>query len=371
MAVSKAQEWVTPTSVDPSGTTTIGGGTNRCMIFSMQAEFSGDVTCSVAIGNVAATGLRKVFYDIGGSAEGDDLFIWNWYWDEAALESMAGNNISYSDSDVTNFGDKRFWSYATFASCDQTIPIVFSSAVSDVVSSANPLVIPTPGESGDFVITPSSYRSGTGTKVLDPNKTQIYDAITTDRGGFRAILMDGVWTSATSFTGQSGFGAHIACLSMVLKAADSGSGGSGNIIAPAASTSASGTVGINNAINPQPTVAGVGERVIVWQGKVELTAVNATSSSNFQQIIIFNDPAPSQLEMPWAEYTDFAGIVAGLGIRKITGTGVTSAPAINSGGAGPAHRTGTGSCDAPVALVSANDIFAATWFTRKTVVFQA
>ena len=356
MAVSKSQEWTAAASADPSGTATIGGGTNRVLIFSLMGEFSGNVTTSVGIGGVAATSVGKFYYNLGSA---DDLYVWNWYWDESDLESMSGNTISYSQDKVFN---KKFWSYATFASADQTTPIVFSSAASETATSANPLVIPTPGETGDYAVIPVTYRASGNTAVLDPNKTTIFEATTSDQGGFRAVMMDGVWTSATSFAGLTGFGAQIISLSAVVKQFGSGSGGSGNAIAPAAETSGSGVVGINNLINPQPQVSGVAERVIVWQGGVELTAPKATSSVNATFDLIFADPVPVQWQAERYE-------VYGFGYRGVTGTGAAAAPAGTTGGTGPLVITGTGSAEAPLPLISANDVFSATWYTRKTCYF--
>ncbi len=356
MAVSRTQAWTSAASADPSGTTTIGGGTNRVLIFTLMGEFSGNITASVGIGGVAATSFGKYYYNLGSA---DDLYVWNWYWDESDLESMSGNTISYSDNGTFV---KKFWSYATFASADQTTPVVFSSAASEVVTSADPLVIPTPGESGDYAVIPVSYRTNDLTVRLDPNKTKIFEAKTTDQGGFRAVLMDGAWTSATSFAGLTGFGAEVISLSGVVKQFGSQSGGSGSLVAPSAQADGSGATGINNLINPQPQVSGVAERVVVWTGSVDLVAPKATSSVNATFDLIFNDPTPSALEA-------IAGEFYALGARVVTGIGSAETVIPTMGGTGPLVITGTGGVTSTRPLVAGNDFFTATWYTRKSCYF--
>ena len=354
MSVSKTQDWATPSSSDPSGTVTFGGGTNRVFIYTQQAEFTGDVTASIAIGGVPATGVQRYFYDI--PAAGDDLHIWLWYWNEADLQSMSGNTVSYSDDGLLI---KRWSSYATFSSADQSDTFTFTSAEGTTVSQSNPLLVLTPGESGDFVVAPTACRATDA--ISWTTLSEKYDEVCASAGGARMGLADGAWSSSNASTWQSTASRTQIALAATIKQLGGSGGGIGSIIAPSAIVSGSADR-YDGLIAATPQVAGVAERIIYWQGGVDLIAPKATSSTDATFNLFFNDPSPSQLE---CEFADLFGI----GTRGSNGSGGVTAPTPITTSYSPEDFIGTGSCEAPVPRVRGSDAFDAFWYTSKTVYF--
>lgn len=198
MAVSKVQDWSTPLSSDPSGTATIGSGTSRVLIMTINYEFTGDFTTpTVTVGGQANTGVNKLFYDI--PAAGDDLFVYIYYWDEAAIDAMSGSSISYSDSITPS---KYAWSYATFNGVDQVTPCVFSAATGATVKQSTPLVVSVAGNAGDYVVVSTTCRSQQNTN-WDVNITEQWDFSEADAGGAQFSVADTAWNTSTHSTYQS------------------------------------------------------------------------------------------------------------------------------------------------------------------------
>ncbi len=122
MAVSRVGSWLAFThevnvdgngQVDPTGTVTIGSGSNRMLVFIQLCELSAQLTASLTIGGASASYTGYVYQDAS-----PDLNILVWIWDESDIGGMTGSTISYSDSQSNQ---KHGWTYATFQDVDQGV----------------------------------------------------------------------------------------------------------------------------------------------------------------------------------------------------------------------------------------------------------
>ncbi len=102
----------------PTGNVTIGTGPNRLFVFWFTAQDS-PVTVSVfTIGGVTFTGSFE-----NDNANGSGSAICNfWWWDEAAIQSMSGLAISWTD-DQGFATDGADHSWATYIDVDQNDPV--------------------------------------------------------------------------------------------------------------------------------------------------------------------------------------------------------------------------------------------------------
>jgi len=298
MAIQIAQDWaaVASGSVDPSGTFTIGSGTNRTTIMVMTVEFGNTFTASAAIGTVAYTGRGEHDFDIGG---GERVLTRYWYWDEAAIDSMSGSNVSYSDNRSNVI--KRHWSYATFSSADQTTPLTVNSSAASAVTSATPILVATPGESGDHVVL-FGAQGGNRNFGFGPGTSEHWDQSDTG-GAYRSGLADGAWSSAVSFLGpQAGafgedtIGTAIVLNAGVFGASVSGSGAFQDTIATVSGAGEREITGSASFSAALAELAAVGERTITATGSATAQAVTISGSDPvttnigvYEQIVKIDD----------------------------------------------------------------------------------
>ena len=142
MAVTKTEEWSTiANGTEPNGSTPIGSGENKMLVYIILRERGTDFTVSTfTVGGVS--------YDYSGEVRLDstpDLIIKAFFWDDASIESMSSDIIDYTD-DVT--GLKIGWSFATFANTRQQEPIV----ASDTTASGTYVDITSTSTSNDMLI---------------------------------------------------------------------------------------------------------------------------------------------------------------------------------------------------------------------------
>jgi hypothetical protein len=213
--VSVAQAWSSANS-EPTGSVTIGTGTDRLLVATVHYEIIGDVSISTfTIGGQSATGSHQLFYD----TTGDDLHVFVYYWDESDIDSMSGSTVSFTDDVVAT---KVAWSVATFEGVDQTSPISFNDATGSTVSSSNKLSVTTTGEDGDWTVIPTSCRDGTTDVSWDVNITEEWEIDDADGGGATFALADDAWSQSSHETWQSAAARSQAAVGVVI-AGQSGS----------------------------------------------------------------------------------------------------------------------------------------------------
>lgn len=352
MAVSKTQDWPAPSvsSATPSGTLTIGGGTNRVLLFVQGIEINSTASCSVGIGGIGATGLGRTFWESGGAG---DLQINYWYWNESALQSMSGNGVSYFEDSVLS---KQAWSYATFSSCDQTTPVVAAFAVSASISNSVPLGVATVGNSSDYVAIAGVRDTANRTFGSWGSLTERHDV---DGNAFRFGIGDGAWyANSVQVAGNESIQDVMVLASFVVKALSGNPTGSGDITAPTPAVDGDGSSGINALKPANRTMAGVGERSVVWQGSASLTAGQPTVSNVSLQ---FGGSGDLRVEEP----------VLGVGTGQRV---VTASPSLLVtlsqvfGGANRLH-TGSGAMSASIGAMTSDTGFGAFWYVSKEVYF--
>lgn len=354
MAVSKTQDWAAITTTEPAGTVTIGSGTNRVLIFVDGYEYDEDASVgSTEIGGQSAPYSGKLYFDLGGT---NNIGIRYWAWDEAALGAMSGNSISYVDNASTVMSKVGF-TYATFASCDQTTPLVVNSSSG---SSVNTLGVPCVGTSGDYVAVVGTRDSGNRKFNSWGNLTEIIDGTI---GAARIGVGDGAWAANSETITGDGISDSMLLRSFVIKQLSGSPSGAGSVTAPAATFSGSGDIGVNDLKAPVVTFTGVGERVIVWIGStVELTAPQPVSVSTSATQNPDSFAGPVEFSPPFPE-------MFGTGEREIVGPGALSCPVAISSGVGAHGYIGTGALSAPLAQAAGDTNFDALWYVTKTVYF--
>tara|TARA_R100000808_G_scaffold24912_1_gene59281 strand:+ start:7371 stop:8051 length:681 start_codon:yes stop_codon:yes gene_type:complete len=123
MAVSRVGSWAAmSTGSEPSGTVTIGSGSNRMLVFLMFRERGTDWEATTfTIGGQSFSYYGNSYLD-----STPDLFVRAWIWNESAIAGMSGNTISYADNTT---GAKISWSSATFQDCEQVEPDISTGSV--------------------------------------------------------------------------------------------------------------------------------------------------------------------------------------------------------------------------------------------------
>ena len=350
MAVTKTQDWATVSlsSATPSGSVTIGSGTNRTLLFVQGIENAGTASTSVGIGNIAAANTGRVFWESGGAG---DLQINYWYFAEDELSAMSGTGIAYSGPIL----NKQAWTYATFSSCDQDSPVIFANAVSLSISNSVGLGVATVGDGSDFVVIAGCRDTQNRTFGAFGSLTEQIDA---DGNTFRFGLGDGAWyANSVTVTGDSAVQDVMLLASFVIKALSSNPTGTGDITSPSATVSGDGDVGTNDLKPAAIAVSGVGERSVVWEGAVALTAPGPTLSTTANQY-----GGSGGLEC-------FFPVLEGSGQREHTGSGAISATSITVSGVGAHGYLGSGALSAPVAITANSIDFGAIWYASKEVYF--
>ena len=200
MAVTKVQDWSTATEGDPSGSPTIGSGSNRLLLLSLNYEWTGTLTVdppTLTIGGQSYTDVHRLYLDYSGG--GDDLYVFLYYWNEAAIAAMSGSAISFSDGEAAA---KQAWSVATFAGVNQTTPVTFTDATGEAVTQSAPLSLANLGSTGDYVVISTSAR-GTQNILWDGNITEQWQVIDSDGGGAAFALAGAAWNTTPHTTYQS------------------------------------------------------------------------------------------------------------------------------------------------------------------------
>lgn len=347
MAVSKTQDWAAIVSTKPTGTLTVGPGTNKTVILVSFAERTqGDFTASCGAGGVSATGVRKTAFEFEGTSA--TLVINTWYWNQAALDSWSGNTISHTEDPVVQH---QGFTYATFASTDQAGPVFTSAAV----STANTLAVGTVGSSADYKIV-NVARDGHNRDLTnwDNLSEQIDLAI---NSVFRIGLGDGQTDDTSTLITGDGISDSILLQGVVIRAYADSPTGTGDIVAPVPTVAGSADVGVNDLKSQLPESAGVGERTIVWQSGVNLVAPKATTSVATQQFGGAGSIEPVYI------------IAAGIGERQIDASGSTDGFIGTILGTGEREVTGTGSCSVTLSTFTNVFEYDATWYVIKSVNF--
>jgi len=344
--VTKTQDWAEPTvsSATPAGSVTIGGGSDRCLIFvqGFERSLTSSATTSVAIGNKAASQFGTIEWESGGA---NDLKINYWYFDETALQAMSGNTISYSQGKSLQ---KNAWTYSTFSSTDG---ITVNSAVNASVS-ADGLLVPTVGTSADYVVVVGERDTENRPFKGFGNLSTKFDV---DGNLHRFGLGEGGWQENNELVTGDSFPDVMLCLSLVIKGLESG--GSGDATAPKATVTGGLTTPTNSLKPAAQIAAGVAERKIVWQGGINLVAPKATISTTASQAGGSGELQP-----------EFA-LVGGEGSRHSVGTGTPSAPSATLSSTVSRAITAVGSCDGYVPTVLGEPSFQQVWYVFKRVRF--
>ena len=131
---------VTP-AAGATGNVTIGTGTNRLFLFCFQVEDGLQIDVSVmTVGGITATGNFKSHFATSG---GQDLHCNYWWWDEAAIQSMTGLAIAWTDDGSWGVGDAQH-TWATFDRVDQNDPVPAADQNATGTDNINPHPIATP-----------------------------------------------------------------------------------------------------------------------------------------------------------------------------------------------------------------------------------
>lgn len=344
-----SQNWAALSSAQPSGTVTIGGGSNRCLILVQTAEFSGSFSASVAIGGQAATGTTARRLQTTAWSH-----IFFWWWDETALQAMSGNTISYDDE--SGGGpislSKTHFSYITVQDVDQTSPV---NTAFNTVALSNTIDVGTVSDSNDYaivaVVRDSANRDITNWDTL----SEVWD----DGGSFyRSALGSGAGgDNATTVTGD-GFDADFLVVSLVIKD-ESGVGG-GDLIVPVPTIDGSGELGVNN-LKPVPVqVAGVGERIIYWQGSDSISAPAGIQATNVDKSPIVNPDIALDPVFPR---------LSGEGQKTITLQSSPTGLLPTVSGSGNKGSIGSGALTGFIGQVASDQDFGAFWYVTKKVYF--
>lgn len=340
---SVARSWSALSSADPSGTVTIGSGDSRILVLAQTAEFSGAFSADCTIGGQSATGS----YSVDQAVVTAHLTINAWWWNDAALEAMSGNSISYSDNATLS---KQHFSYITLSSADQASPIA-TSTVYD--SSTDSVDLTTTSDANDHIIAIVARESGNRDITDWDTLTEAWD----DGSDFyRSAGADG--SGGDSTTTITGDGANGNLLAVGLVVRDVSGAGIGALNAPVAQVSGAGAPDTNNVKPANRAVSGVGERKIVWQGGVELTAAAAGTN-------ITGSDTP-EVTIDAALVSRFSR-ASGSGERVISLSNSPQSPIVTSTGEGIRQVTGTGACSTVIPTTGNTVDFPAVWYVAKQV----
>jgi hypothetical protein len=164
MAATISQDWQTVINSEPTGSLTIGTGSNRMFVLITTAETDGDYTISVmTVGGESATYTFDVFWESGGT---NDLKVTAHVWNEAAIAAMSGSTASYTD-DTTDA--KKHFNYITMQDTAQQSPPDDSPSV----SSSTTHDVDTTSTSDDWILWISAGQSA-ARPITDADTTDIF-----------------------------------------------------------------------------------------------------------------------------------------------------------------------------------------------------
>lgn len=184
MTAARVGSWSAVTTGDPSGTLTIGSGTNRILVVVVTAESTSVTPFSVntlTVGGQAPSEVHSAAANSGVS----DLSVFVAIWDEAAIAAMSGSSVSGFSHNGTE--DGLVWQYATFADVlDQDAPVQFFAASG---SSVDDLDVLSGSFLEDYVVCVGVRHDGSRAFNTWDFLTEIDDAENSQ--GFRHGLADG------------------------------------------------------------------------------------------------------------------------------------------------------------------------------------
>ena len=158
MAVSLVGSWSSAVDgADPSGTVTVGSGTNRVLIYVVGAVITGYSISSMTVGGVSAD-WKLSYIETSGSAFGlNDQRLWAYVWGEDTLAAMSSTTVAYDDGVAPPA--KLTSMYATYASVEQVSPPTATAWDNDT----DVLSVDTTSDSGDRIIVALTRHNATAT----------------------------------------------------------------------------------------------------------------------------------------------------------------------------------------------------------------
>jgi len=339
-----AQDWQPLINSDPAGTITIGSGANRLLVVVQTAENAGSFTVNtMTVGGQAATGS----YSIDNATVAAHSIINAWWWDQATLQAMSGNYINYSDDTALS---KQHFNYITLKHVNQSSPVATSMIYE---ASADEVDLTTTSNADDIILAIVARESGNRDIRNWDTLTEAWD----DGSDFyRTAAADGAGGDGTTTITGDGISHNLLAMGLVIK--DVSGAGSGALNAPVAQVSGSGAPDTNNLKPANRTVSGVGERKIVWQGGVELTAAAAGTN-------IAGSDTP-EVNIDAALVPRFSR-ASGSGERVISLSNSPQSPIVTSTGEGIRQVTGTGACSTVIPTTGNTVDFPAVWYVAKQV----
>ncbi len=113
MPVTILDAFTSEIDAEPNGSPTISAGAKRAAILCVHAEHGLSLSVSVmTIGGQTFTSSEELEIDDGV----DDMFLYRYEWNEAAIAAMSGTTIAYTDDQTLT---KRGWSFGTYQDVDQ------------------------------------------------------------------------------------------------------------------------------------------------------------------------------------------------------------------------------------------------------------
>lgn len=126
MAVSRVGSWAAMVDgSDPTGSLTVGSGSNRMFVSYILTEQGSQRTISTyTVGGQAASYTAEIFLEAGADDQEINVFIWN----EIAVAAMSGSTVSYTDGTGPS---KLSWTYATYKDVKQASPTITTDGSTD------------------------------------------------------------------------------------------------------------------------------------------------------------------------------------------------------------------------------------------------
>tara|TARA_Y100001951_G_scaffold99273_1_gene101072 strand:+ start:2574 stop:3614 length:1041 start_codon:yes stop_codon:yes gene_type:complete len=342
-----AQDWQSLINSDPTGTATIGSGTNRLLVVVQTAEYSSSFSVSaMTVGGQSATGSYSVDQQTTGTAHSTINAFW---WNQSALEAMSGNGISYADNAPLS---KRHFNYITLKDVNQTAPVSTSTIFTDNVNSVD---LATTSDSDDYVIAVVARNSGNRDVTDWDTLTEAWDD---GDDGYRTAAADGSGGDDTTTITGDGIDDDFLVMGLVIK--DVSGSGIGAVNAPVATVSGAGSQPANSLKPASVTVSGAGKRKIVWQGGVELTAPAAGTN--------ISASGTPDVSIDAALVPKFSR-ASGAGSREITLSQSPQAPGATVSGGGTREVKITGSLSTVIPTTQNTVDFPAAWYVAKQVYF--
>ena len=160
MPATISQAWAHNVDSNPNGSVTIGGGSNRALLGYLSAEHgAGTPVPVITVGGQAET-IEYIFETEDGA---DDMYVFMFLWNEAAVAAMSGSTISWSSGQSLT---KRGWGFATYQDVDQSS---FPKGQAELASTSGGTTIDigSTSVSGDRIIVASMNKGGIAHSAWD------------------------------------------------------------------------------------------------------------------------------------------------------------------------------------------------------------